>query len=58
MERKDFFNFKTDLAGTYQALMKDKTPSKESKKYIKVNWLKIREMKCEPAVNSAIFINF
>lgn len=31
MEMKILFNFKTNLARTYQALMKGKTLSKESK---------------------------
>ena len=45
MEREDFFSFETNLTGTYQALMKNKTLSKESKENVKVNWLKIKEVK-------------
>ena len=58
MERKDFFNFKIYLPGTYQTLMENKSPSKESKKNVKVNLLKIKKVKYEPAMNRNTYIDF
>ena len=57
MSTKDFFNFKTDLADSFLPLIKDSTPLKGKKEVMKVHWLKIREIKCEPAVDK-IHIDF
>ena len=57
MSNKDFFNFKTDHADSFLPLIKDSTPLKGKKEVMKVHWLKIREIKCEPAVDK-IHIDF
>ena len=57
MSTKDFFNFKTDLAGSFLPLIKDSTPLKGKKEVMKVHWLKIREIKFEPVVDK-IHIDF
>ena len=49
MTQNEFFNFKTDLGGVFDPLIKDKTPGKSIKKNIKVSWLKIKEVRFDPA---------
>ena len=57
MNTKDFFKFKTVLAGSFLPLIKDSTPLKGKKEVMEVHWLKIREIKCEPGVDK-IHIDF
>lgn len=56
MGLKDFFDFQTDLGGVYTQLIKDSTPSVETKIKTKVHWLKVRQIKCAPTTNNQISI--
>ena len=59
MGLKDFFDFKTDLIerrGVYTQLIKDSTPSVETKIKTKVHWLKVRQVKCAPTTTNHISI--
>lgn len=56
MGLKDFFDFQTDLGGVYTQLIKDSTPSVETKIKTKVHWLKVRQVKCAPSTSNQISI--
>lgn len=51
MGLKDFFDFQTDLGGVYTPLIKDSTPSVETKKRTKFLLLKARHIKCVPTIS-------
>ena len=57
MSTKDFFNFKTVVAGSFLPLIKVSTSLKGKKGVMKLHWLKIWEIKCEPAVEK-VHIDF
>ena len=58
MSQNKIFNFKTDLGGVFEPLIKDKTPGKCDKKNVKVSWLKIKEAQFKPSTNENIYMQF
>ena len=58
MTQNEFYNFKTDLGGVFNPLIKDKTPGKSIQKNIKVSWLKIKEVRFDPADDQNICMNY
>ena len=58
MTQNEFFNFKTDLGGVFDPLIKDKTPGRSSQKNIKVSWLKIKEVRFDPVDDENIYMNY
>ena len=58
MLQNEMFNFKTDLGGVLEPLIKDKTPGKCGKRNVKVSRLKIKESQFEPSTKENIYMQF
>ena len=58
MSQEEIFNFKTNLAGVFDLLIKNKILDKSGKKTLKVSWLKIKQIQFKPSFDDNIYMEF